>query len=159
MRQIPLATALAVLVVACAPRPAFRPGGAFAPLPEKRVLVALAEVHADEAQRRAVLEAYDQTTPRLRALADEAESLQARWQDLDRRNAGFTAQVLELAERTAGVSRERMRQAAAFERQVATALDADQWQAWCDFWSRAAAGPLDGPEEGFGGGGHRRRRG
>jgi hypothetical protein len=155
-RAATLAATLAVLT-ACAPRPDVRPGEAFAEQSEKRVFVALREVHAGDEQRLAVMRAWDDIQPRLKAVAAEADTVMEQWRALDRRSDDFVQRSNELAFKWGELSAQRVKLTAGYESRVAAALDEEQWQAWQEFWNRPAFGPREGaPPEG---GGRMRRRG
>jgi hypothetical protein len=150
------------LLVGCSPRPAIRPGEDFALRPEKQVFFAISAARASDDQRVKILAAYDESQPRLRALDTEADHALQQWRELDRRDPAFAQQASALAEKWGAISRERMALTAAFEARVADIFDADQWQAWQDFWGRGDAGPDERGrhEDGDMGGGRRggRRR-
>ena len=147
-----------MLLVACAPRPAERPGGDFDLRSEKAVFLALKDVRASDEQRLAVMTAFDETHPRLEALADEAERLLQRWRELDRRDPSFEQQAGALSGQYGDLARERMTLSAKFEERVATTLTEDQWTAWQRYWVRPSFGPRD-REPGEGGGRRGRRPG
>lgn len=151
-----LIVALALLA-GCEPRPAMvRPGGEFAAHPEKAVLVALRQVHATDEQRIAIMDAFDESQPKLAALDDDAEALMGQWYGLDRRDAGFARKGAELADKWGRISRERMTLTARFDGRVAAVLKEDQWDAWQQFWMRPGFSPgISGPPE-EGGRGRRR---
>lgn len=141
----PWAAVLLLALAGCSHRPPMMlSADEFPPRPEKEVLVALREVHADDRQRAEVLRAFDESQPRLRALADESEALLGQWRGLDRADADFAARAQSLAERWGASARERMLLTAAFEGRVAAVLDGDQWRSWRDFWSRPRFGPGQG---------------
>lgn len=142
MSRFPLLAALALTALAaCSHRPPMIAPDDFGPRPEKMVLAALREIAASDDQRRAILQAFDETQPRLAMLTSNTEALLTQWQELDRRDPAFARQADALAERWASSARERLGARAAFEGRVAAALDGAQWQDWQAFWNRAAFGP------------------
>lgn len=135
-----------------------RPGEDFSARPEKAVFLALKEAGATDEQRRAILEAWDATNPRLETLAGQAESLLEQWRGLDARGEAYRTTADLLASRFSAVARERMVLSAKFDARVAAALDEDQWEAWQQYWQRRTMGPREGrPGPGGPGGGRRRR--
>jgi len=139
------------LLAACAPRPAARPGEVFSVRPEKGVFLALKEARASDAQRHAILQAWDASTPRLQTLAQQAESLLEEWRDLDPRDTAFGTTAELLASKLSSVTRERMVLSAEFDGRVAAALDEDQWEAWQRYWEARMMGPPEGDPGGPGG--------
>jgi hypothetical protein len=74
-----------------------------------------------------------------------------RWHNLDRRDPAFVQKAAPLTERWGAIERERMELTGTFESRVASALDADQWQQWQDFWLRGygpGRGGEGSPDEG-----------
>jgi hypothetical protein len=71
-RTATVLTLLSIALAACSPRPAVRPGGDFVSREERSIYIALREVKASDDQRAKILAAYDESSPRLRLLGDEA---------------------------------------------------------------------------------------
>lgn len=143
-----------MLLAACAPHPVERSGGDFDAIGEKSMFLALKEVKANDDQRLAVMAAYDESHPRLEALAEESGRVLQRWHELDRQDPAFRDQASALADRSGEIARERMALSAKFEARVAGALSAEQWRAWQQYWVRPGFGPGEGER-----GGHEGRRG
>lgn len=133
------------------------PDDAFALPSERRVFVALREAHARDEQREAILAAYDEVEPKLEELGERLEILFNRWHGLDRQDPAFRERAASLAAEYAEIARTRMDATAGFEARVADTLDAEQWEAWDEFWTRPAFGPgMEGPGGGPMRGGRRR---
>lgn len=119
-----------LLVSGCLPHPVHAWREDHSMRSEKSVLAALRDVGATGVQRAAVLAAFDATHPVLRRLSDEADTLLAQWHTLDRRDPGFAVRAETLAHHWGELERDRLVAAARFEREVAAALDAAQWERW-----------------------------
>lgn len=117
--------------------------------PEKAMLAVLRSVNADDAQRAAVLTAYDRHNPALTQLAKDWTQIEREWIALDRHDPDFADKAAGLAQRRQQVAAQQMVEGAAFEREVATALTPAQWTDWQELWDLVgvpndACGP-DGP--------------
>lgn len=151
------AIAAAALLSACASRGPPMPPDDFGVPSERRIFAALREARARDEQRQVILAAYDDSEPKLEALAERSEELLERWRELDRRDPAFRERATRLAAEYAEVSGARVGATAAFEARVAETLDADQWEAWQEFWLQPAFGPGMGePARVMRGGGRRR---
>lgn len=155
----PLAAAL--LLSACASGPTLiERRGDFDTLPEKSLYEALEKVEAQQEQRTRVMTAYDEAAAKSRALLQQQNALLLRWRSLPRQDAGFLPQAGELSTQWAGFAGERMRVQSEFEKQVATILDAGQWQRWQAFLAEDAERRIRLENYGgyYGGGATRTRR-
>ena len=136
--------ALITVLVACSPRPVFRPGEDFQSRPERMVFEALAKAKATDEQRLAVMKAWDETQPRLRELNRESAAIIQQWRTMDRREPDFGKQAGELAKHFGEVSQQRMELNAKFDASVGAVLDGTQWGNWQLYWNRSydpAMGP------------------
>ena len=107
--------------------------------PEKLVLAALDKVKATDEQRTAVLNAYDSRQQQLTDLAKRSRELVKQWHKLDRTAADFDQQVEALAAQWAQVNADEMKARSAYERSLATVLDAGQWKTWQSFQDEVVA--------------------
>ena len=107
--------------------------------PEKAVLAALTKVKASEAQRIAILNAYDSRNGRLVKLNNSSKQIIAQWYSLKRTAPDYLQQVDTLAGQWAQVNSEEMKARGAYEHELAANLSADQWSGWQDFMSSLAA--------------------
>lgn len=137
MHQILAACLLAALLAACADDPS-RVRPEIGATPEKLLLAALTKVEATDAQRLAVLNAYDARNGELVELEKQSREVVRQWNKLDRTAADFTAQVDTLATQWAGINAKEMRARAAYERELATQLTPSQWSRWQDFMRKVA---------------------
>lgn len=101
--------------------------------PERLVLAALTKVNASDAQRRAVLDAYDSRNGQLEELSRRSRQILAQWRKLDRTAPDFERQVDALAVQWAEVNGTEMRARSGYERALASQLSAAQWSQWQDF--------------------------
>ncbi|MES2684846.1 MAG: hypothetical protein V4650_15105 [Pseudomonadota bacterium] len=127
-----VALALLVTLLGCA-APGAR-NGPYAPTTgstyERQVIGALGETKVTAEQRRAVLAAYDTMAPRLKQNDADDLRVQRQWESLDPHAADYLAQVDAVAQQAATLSADRLKVLAAFNRAVATTLDASQWSRW-----------------------------
>lgn len=144
-----LALLLAIGLSACASEPPGRTPEDFSDRPEKTLYAALREAEASPEQRHSVLLIYDNHHPRMKALDAEARTVLESWRTLDRRAPEFAQASADLATRWAEISGARVKESAAFESEVAAALDEEQWQAWRERWTMPAFDPR---ERGYRGG-------
>lgn len=146
-----------LLLSACASAPPLRRAESYEGRPEKAMLAVLRTVKADDAQRAAILEAFDRHNPKLLKLADDWQQVEQEWTGLDRKAPAFTDQVKALADRRQQIATQQLVEGAEFEREVAAVLSAEQWKDWEELWAMVGAPEgLCGPG-GPGGGGRRRR--
>jgi hypothetical protein len=123
------------------------------PRTEHTIYGAIQVVHASDAQRLAILNAYDTSNGRLRELSAQSAKVMAKWQDLDRTSPGFSGDVDALAAQWARLNGEEMQARGQFERQIASILGPSQWGKWQDFMRRPSSQERDyflggrGPEE------------
>lgn len=106
---------------------------------ERQVIGALAETEVNDAQRQAVLAAFDAMAPRLKKNDADELRLQRRWNALDPRAASYGADVEALASEAATLAAERLRALGAFNGTVATTLDAGQWARWSNVMAQQRA--------------------
>ncbi|MBL6751430.1 MAG: hypothetical protein ISP90_12955 [Nevskia sp.] len=143
----------ATLLAACAEKEPRLTRPDVGPRTEHTIYTAIDAVHASDAQRLAILDAYDASNGRLRELSAQSSQVMSQWRDLDRMAPGFTAQVDALAAQWASINAGEMKARAAFERQVAAILGTSQWGKWQDFMRSGAGRERDyflggrGPEE------------
>jgi hypothetical protein len=107
--------------------------------PEKAVLAALTKIKATEAQKIAVLNAYDSRNAHLVKLNKTSKLIIAQWYQLKRTAPDYLEQVDALAEQWAQVNSDEMKARAAYEHDVAVNLSPEQWSGWQDFMASAAA--------------------
>jgi hypothetical protein len=151
---IPIATlGAALLLSACASSAPMVRAQSYEGRSEKALLAVLRNVKADDAQRTAVLAAYDRHNPSLTRLAEEWDQIEKDWAELDRRADDFTAKAAALAQRRQQIAAQQMIDGAAFERDVAALLTPEQWTDWQELWDLVGAPEACGP----GGPGRRRR--
>jgi hypothetical protein len=132
MMRILVAALLASALLACADDPELqRPD--LAATPEKLMLAALTKVKASDAQRLAVLNAYDSRNGQLVELGRRSREIVAQWQRLDRTAPDFEQRIDTLAGQWAEVSASEMRVRAGYEHAVATQLTPSQWSDWQDY--------------------------
>ena len=121
------------------------------------MLAALTKVKASDAQRLAVLNAYDSRNGRLAELARQSRQLVAQWYKLDRAAPDFEQQAEGLAVQWAEVNGAEMRARAGYEHALASQLTPQQWKEWQDYLLSVAEAQrraeLSG--EGYGGRGPR----
>jgi hypothetical protein len=123
----------AVLLAGCMSR-ATQPGGDFALAPEKLVFLALKAAAARDEQRLKVMEAYDDTRPKLKALYEEGQDLIEDWRKLDRNKPEFRPKAEKIGVRLGEIARERVATMAVYEARVAGILELEQWYIWQNFW-------------------------
>lgn len=125
-------------------------------LREKQILRTLTEIKADESQRLAVLAAFDQLVPVLRASADGSSERQGQRRLLDPHAANYLASADALAQQQAAALTAREHELAVFNQRVASALSVSQWAEWQSLLLREQAEVEDLQRRGFGGDGRRR---
>lgn len=101
--------------------------------PEKLMLAALTKVEANDAQRLAVLNAYDSRNGQLVELGKRSREVVAQWHKLDRTAPEFGGQVDALAAQWGEINTAEMKARAAYEHVLATQLTPSQWSKWQDF--------------------------
>ncbi|HZR35251.1 MAG TPA: hypothetical protein VFA75_07730 [Nevskia sp.] len=130
--RIVAAALLASILLACAEDPELqRPE--LASTPERLMLAALTKVKASDAQRLAVLNAYDSRNGQLVALGKRSREIVAQWHKLDRTAPDFEQQVDALAAQWAELNGAEMKARAGYERAIATQLTPAQWSEWQDY--------------------------
>lgn len=144
-----------LLLSACATPGAVTHAQSYEGRSEKAVLAVLRTVKADEAQRAAILAAYDRHNPTLERLTKDWTQIEQDWTALDRRAADFNEQAAALAQRRQQVAAQQLTEGAAFEREVAAALTPEQWTDWRELWDLVATPRAN--DCGPGGPGGRRR--
>lgn len=155
LRSLALASAVLLLLGACATDPVLPPAQSFEGRDEKGVLAVLRSVEATDPQREKVLASFDQYNPTLLKLAHEWRDLRGQWERLDRRDPAFAASAETIAVRRTAIAGEQIRLAAAFEQQVAATLTPEQWKDWQELWSlvgdpmELCGGPGGGPARGY----------
>jgi len=107
--------------------------------PEKALLVGLSKVKASDAQRIAVLNAYDNRNGQLVKLDNRSKRIIEQWYALSRTAPDYLQQVDTLAAQWAAVNSDEMKARGAYEHDVAANLSAAQWSDLQDFMSNAAA--------------------
>lgn len=132
MKRTVVVLAFAVLLLGCSGEPEVRRVDV-GPTPEKVVLAALTKVVATDAQRIAVLNAYDSRNSQLIALDKSAKQIITQWNRLDRTAPDYVQQVDALAAQWAQVNGDEMKTRAAYEHDLATTLSSSQWHQWQDF--------------------------
>lgn len=130
--RIVVTALLAVGLVACADQPELQHPD-LGPTPEKLLLAALTKVEATDAQRVAVLNAYDSRNGKLEELSKRSRELVAQWHKLDRTAPDFNQKIEALAAEWAEINGNEMRVRSAYEHDLATQLSAAQWSKWQDF--------------------------
>lgn len=132
MMRILVAALLASALLACASDPELqRPD--LGATPEKLMLNALTKVQASDAQRLAVLNAYDARNGQLVELGKRSRQIVAQWHKLDRTAPDFDQQIDSLAAQWAEVNAAEMKARAGYERALATQLTPSQWSQWQDY--------------------------
>ena len=120
MRIAPLLTALAL--TACVGPGGMGGNGPYAPpggsTYERQVIAALSETKASAEQRAAVLAAYDELGPKLKANDSAERRLQRDWATLDPQSTSYVADAEALAARAGTQAAERLRALATFNRTV-----------------------------------------
>ncbi len=106
---------------------------------EKAVLAALTKVKASEAQRIAVLNAYDSRNGELVKLNRSSKQIIDQWYTLKRTAPDYLQQVDALAVKWAQVNADEMRARGAYEHELAANLSPGQWSGWLDFMANLAA--------------------
>jgi len=107
--------------------------------PEKALLAGLSKVKASDAQRIAVLNAYDSRNGRLIALDKKSKQIIEQWYALHRTAPDYLQQVDALAAQWAQLNGDEMKARGVYEHDVAANLSAAQWSDLQDFMSNAAA--------------------
>ena len=129
---------LACLVSGCAPTPARFGGAEFT---EGSIVRALNAVKANDEQRARVLGAFEVARPKLEDLRYESVSLRAQMRDLSPLAEDYIAKTDAIAARMGEIAAEQTRMEAHLVRDVASVLNARQWDRFVDFF-RA---PLEDP--------------
>jgi len=130
--RILAAALLASALLACTNDPELqRPD--LAATPEKLMLAALTKVKATDAQRLAVLDAYDSRNGKLLELGRRSREIVAQWHRLDRTASDFEPRIDALAAQWAEVNAAEMKVRAGYEHAVATQLTPSQWSDWQDY--------------------------
>lgn len=153
MKRTVVLLVLAAILSACADDPEV-PRTDLGASPEKLVLAALTKVAASDAQRVAVLNAYDNRNGELRALGKSSGQIIAQWNKLDRTAPDYLQQVDALAARWAQVNGDEMKARGAYEHELAANLSPAQWTRWQDYMRSVAAARRRAElssEEGFSG--------
>ncbi len=132
MKRIVVVLALAAALFGCAGEPEVQRVDVGA-TPEKALLAALTKVSANDAQRIAILNAYDGRNGQLVALDKSAKRLIAQWNKLERTAPDYLQQVDALAAQWAQVNGDEMKARAAYEHDLAANLSPAQWHQWQDF--------------------------
>jgi hypothetical protein len=107
--------------------------------PEKLLLAGLDKVTATDAQRVAVLTAYDNRQEQLTDLAKRSRQIVSDWHKLDRTAPDYSAKVEALAQQWGQLNGDEMRARSAYEHDVASTLDAGQWKRWQSFMDDVTA--------------------
>lgn len=128
----PLLLSLALILAACAHRPPMHVPQAGV-RSEREILRTLTRVQATDAQRSAVLAAFDAALPGLRGLQAQRETLQAQLQALSPKQPGYLERTQALAQQWGELHRRELEAFAGFEAAVAAALSDRQWQQWQDY--------------------------
>ena len=117
-----------------------------APRQERTVLYALKKVKATDAQRNAVLSAYDASNLKLRHLVDQSREVVRQWHALNRYAPDFDAQVDALAAKWGALNTAEMKTRSGFDHNVAAVLGPGQWSDWQDFMNGDGYEPNAGNE-------------
>ena len=124
---------------------------------EKAVMRALAQVEADEQQRRTVLGAFDRDDVERRKLVTEAGQLRKDIAKLSKSEPDYLARIEPLARRKGEIVTEELLIQARFDQAVVNTLTPDQLERWNElFRQNGERGDFGG---GGAGGGGRRGRG
>jgi hypothetical protein len=163
--KTPLLLLIGVLLSACAGSPSRYSSTVpdTGPVRERRIILALVEVKADDQQRLKIFEAFDKSDTKLRSIDERSAAVRTAWQKLNPRDPTYLFEAEKLGQRSAELTAERLRAQSDFNQQAAAILKESQWADWTEFLAadrsaREGGGSQD-CDDGYGGpvGGRRRR--
>ncbi len=144
-----------LLLSACSNhRPRMNDEGPRQAMSEKTVMHALSESGADDAQRRVVLDAFDQGEARRKSSMQQADELRRQIARLQKASPDYLTQIEPLLRQQGALQVDQSLAQAGFEHRVATTLTPEQLERWNE-----ALHASQDREGGPGGGGGRRGRG